>query len=301
MERLPGERKPKEIGAEELQMMERLRPYARQSGDGIRPPWFMKGRKLLDYLLVGIGSGNGVFTVGEDSFAVERGDLVWIPPMTVHEMRGTSQAMRCSYVHFDLVHDAGKRHWDACIPGGTLDLSKHAELAQSGHTGTVCDKWSGKLKLSNAPEALAMIRAIAAEREREQQGFNLAASGMLLQLMALILRGLSDDGGKAKALTRKASEAIAEGSGACGMKVSQMAKSSSLSQAQFRRLYRKANGESPRKAMLKARMRKACELLVYSGMNVSEVAAKLGYSNMHNFSRAFAKELGVTPSEYGRS
>lgn len=301
MDRIPGERSPKDAGADELAMLANLRPYVRQSGDDLRPPWFTKGRVLLDYLIVGIASGQGVFTVGADTFAVGKGDVVWIPPNTFHEMRGTSRMMRCCYAHFDLVHDARERRWDACIPGGTLDLSAYASLAQSGRTGTLADAWRGKLTLSNSSEVIALIAAICAERRREAHGFNLAAAGMLLQLLASLLRGMSSDGGRARELTRAAAESMASGACGCGTKVAKMAKAGSVSQAQFRRLYREAHGQSPREALLKARMRKACELLVYSGLNVSEVAAELGYSNVHNFSRAFAREMGVSPGEYGRS
>ena len=298
IERIPGERPPKSASSDELAMIGSLRPYVRQSGDGMRGVWFMKGRVLLDYLLVGIGSGNGIFTVGAKSFPVGKWDLIWIPPLTFHEMRGSSPSMRCSYVHFDLQYNPGLGYWDACIPGGTTDLGKFRELAQTRDTGTIADQWEGKLELSNASEVMATLRALCAERAREAYGFNLAAAGMLLQLLALMLRGAAGKSDRARELTRKAAEALAEGACDCGSKVDKMAAKSSLSESHFRRLYKKAHGVSPGKATLKERMRMACELLVYSGLNVSEVAERLGYSNPHNFSRAFTREMGVAPGAY---
>jgi AraC-like DNA-binding protein len=297
-ERIPGEREPKAAGAEELAMLERLRPYVRQSGDEIRGPWFMKERILLDYLLVGIGSGNGVFSVGGKSFAVGKWDLIWIPPWTKHQMRGSSPSMRCSYIHFDLLHKPGLGRWDACIPGGALDLERFRQQGQERPTGTLADAWEGKLEVSNAPEAMALLKAICAERVREAQGFNLAAAGMLLQLLALLLRGSGEREGKAKARTRAAAESLEEGACLCGRSVEALAERSHLSPSRFRRLYREAHGQSPREATLKARMRLACELLVYSDLNVSEVAERLGYANPHNFTRAFTRELGLPPGEY---
>jgi len=295
--RIPGERPPLRAEPEELEMLGRLSPYVRQAGDGLRQPWHMTGRKLLDFLIVGVGSGAGVFTVGDWTFPVAKNDVIWVPPDTFHEMRGT-EPMLCSYAHFDLIHSPATGRWDACIPVGTLDLSEFKSLLHP-KTGTAVDSWSGKLPLSNGPEAIALIKRIAAERERRAYGCNILLSGLLLELLALILRGLSGPGaggGEAQTRIRKAASRIAESGGA--EKVGSMARESSVSGSHFRRLFKRAYGQSPREAALKERMRKACELLVYSGLNVSEVAAKLGYSNVHNFSRAFAKELGVAPGGY---
>ena len=51
---------------------------------------------------------------------------------------------------------------------------------------------------------------------------------------------------------------------------------------------------------LTAVIQKACELLAYGKMNVSEIASKLGYSNVHNFSRSFSKTMKVSPKKYRR-
>ncbi len=298
--RIPGERSPLAADEEELRLLDALRPYVRQAGDGVRPPWHMKARKLLDYLIVGIGSGSGVFTVGDATFPVGKWDVVWVPPDTPHEMRGSSPEMRCAYLHFDLIRNPAAGLWDACIPPGTLDLSEFKDMIHP-KTGTLTDAWSGKLELDNGPEAVGLIRAIAAERERQVPGCNIRLAGMLMELVALIARGLAKGRGAggaegAQTRIRKAASTLAETGGA--MSVGRMAKESAVSGSHFRRLFKKAYGRSPRQAALKERMRQACELLVYSGLNVSEVAGKLGYANVHNFSRAFAKELGVAPGAY---
>ena len=45
-------------------------------------------------------------------------------------------------------------------------------------------------------------------------------------------------------------------------------------------------------------MSEAKKLLRYSGMNVSEIAAYLGYPRVHEFSREFSKNSGSSPSSY---
>ena len=82
-----------------------LSPYVRGALEHWREPWHIPRRVVLDYLLVYIVSGTGPFSVGDDRFDVGPGDLIWIPPGVLHEMRGVSPTMFVAYLHFDLVHD----------------------------------------------------------------------------------------------------------------------------------------------------------------------------------------------------
>lgn len=46
------------------------------------------------------------------------------------------------------------------------------------------------------------------------------------------------------------------------------------------------------------RRRDACDLLVRTDLSIQEIATRLGYENPANFTRAFTRVLGKTPSEY---
>ena len=71
-----------------------------------------------------------------------------------------------------------------------------------------------------------------------------------------------------------------------------------LSPTHFRRLFREHYRQSPRDAHLAAKMRRACDDLVYSDLTITEIADRLGFTNVHNFSRAFRKAIGQPPSSY---
>ena len=90
-EKIPGFRKSEPLDAKSSWMLKSLSPYLRQSGNQWRPRWQIKSRKLLDYLLVFIASGEGVFTLQDETFPVSTGDAVLIPPDTLHEMSGISK------------------------------------------------------------------------------------------------------------------------------------------------------------------------------------------------------------------
>ena len=66
-------------------------------------------------------------------------------------------------------------------------------------------------------------------------------------------------------------------------------------------LYKKLTaltGKSPVEFIRILRMKRACQLLESSGMQVAEVAYVVGYSSPKIFSRNFKAEMGMSPSEY---
>ena len=42
----------------------------------------------------------------------------------------------------------------------------------------------------------------------------------------------------------------------------------------------------------------ACDDLIYSDCSITEIADRLGFTNVHNFSRAFRKAIGQPPTAY---
>lgn len=66
----------------------------------------------------------------------------------------------------------------------------------------------------------------------------------------------------------------------------------------FRRLFLKHNRQSPREAHPAAKMRRACDNLVYSDLTITEIADQFEFINVHNFSRAFRKAVGQPPTAY---
>lgn len=71
-----------------------------------------------------------------------------------------------------------------------------------------------------------------------------------------------------------------------------------LSLGRFSHLFTKKAGISPYKYVLSLRIEEAKELLKYSSMSVSEVAASIGIEESSYFSRIFRKCTGYSPTEY---
>lgn len=64
------------------------------------------------------------------------------------------------------------------------------------------------------------------------------------------------------------------------------------------RLVKQETGKTLSLHLRAMRVGKASELLAGHRFNVTEVALEVGYQSMSHFSRAFAEEMGVTPSQF---
>lgn len=76
------------------------------------------------------------------------------------------------------------------------------------------------------------------------------------------------------------------------------AKMCNLSTDRFSHLFKKETGVSPHKYILEIRLRQVRYLLVYSNMNISEIAAATGFDDALYLSRIFKKYHGTAPKNY---
>jgi hypothetical protein len=66
----------------------------------------------------------------------------------------------------------------------------------------------------------------------------------------------------------------------------------------LRHRFQKSFGVSPRGLLVRLRMDRAKELLRTSNLPIKEIAQELGYSQQHEFTRAFRRFAGISPSEW---
>lgn len=74
-----------------------------------------------------------------------------------------------------------------------------------------------------------------------------------------------------------------------------------LSPSYFSRIFREETGISVQQAIMDARLKRACELIEYGGLRLSDIGLMVGFQDQSYFSRAFQKAYGVTPSQFRRS
>ncbi|WP_447724998.1 AraC family transcriptional regulator [Sphingomonas koreensis] len=274
-----------------------LSPYVRGALEHWRGPWHIKRWVVLDYLLVYIASGTGHFSVGNGAFDVGPGDLIWIPPGVLHEMRGVSPTMFVAYLHFDLVHDTERS--PRVRSGARYPQGPHPDMHPAWTREPIAG-WNGLLPVVNSPAIYALMRQAIAEHRGARRPLRI--SGLMLEILGEIATGLSAPAANAgvrwPAMRRAAERIVANPEVALDIK--SLAAGARLSESHFRKLFRETHGESPREMQTRALMQKAAELVLHSSWSVTEIAYQLGFSTVHNFSRAFKREIGVSPLGYRR-
>jgi len=215
-------------------------------------------------------------------------------------MSGTSEKMHCIYLHFDLIYDVKRSHWDACIPPGTRDLSTFKEFMHPKISDSFWGNLKGKLHLSNPNIVKALMIRICSLHTVYKANNALRISGIMLELLAEIRDQVLEN---EKETVLNYDKLIAAGNyitehPELSINIKSLAKKSGLSESHFRRLFHQIHGISPKAMHLQVRIRKSCELLTYWNMNVSEAAEHLSFPSIYSFSRTFKNILGISPTQY---
>ena len=74
-----------------------------------------------------------------------------------------------------------------------------------------------------------------------------------------------------------------------------------IGKSQLSAMFRERTGESPMQYYTSVKVDEAKKLLREDNLSVSQITDVLGYSGIHNFSRAFKKATGFSPTEYKKS
>jgi AraC-like DNA-binding protein len=296
---IPGEQPHQPPSTDEQKRILLLAPYVREAQESRRPLWYIKPRRLFDFLLVHWIEGTGNFSIGDKPTPIQSGDLIWIPPNTLHEMRGYAPGSLLQYIHFDLYYDPNRSHWGASIPGGAEDLSPWPCYMHPPINDPIIRQWCGKINGGNSTTITEVLQRIILEMNRAQTS-NLMISGLVSQLIGHLINQQNPKQPINRHHTQAMEHAMQQIQLHSYEKLNfdTLARQHGLSPTHFRKLFREHYQQSPHTVHLNAKMRAACDCLTFSTLTISEIADRLGFTNVHNFSRAFRNIIGRSPSEY---
>jgi len=78
------------------------------------------------------------------------------------------------------------------------------------------------------------------------------------------------------------------------------AKRMGVSESHLRRCFRAATGLPPRRYRIRAGLDRAGELLSTTALPIKQIAARVGYEDVHHFTKLFKQRFRVTPGAYRR-
>lgn len=83
--------------------------------------------------------------------------------------------------------------------------------------------------------------------------------------------------------------------------LSRMASDCSMSVTKIKDVFRENGQVPPMTYFMLLKIEEARRLIVETSLNFTEIAARLGFSSVHYFSKVFKDHLGITPTAYARS
>ncbi|MFD0672424.1 helix-turn-helix domain-containing protein [Cohnella sp. GCM10027633] len=294
----------------ELLQWNTIRPYIRFAHRLVQRMDLVP-RLIFDHEFVWIEKGEGTMTVGPVTVRFEQGDLLLIPPGTVHKLSGPIDAHAA--IHFDWEHLPSER--------SALDylIDEHGrEPAPAHKRGSLWLPHAVAFRSVGAEVVDSISRIVSlypreAEKYRQLQ-LQIALSEMLLRLAqdieagrtayvevphgATSMRGDPQaDHAEVTALADRLMKHVEQGDVRFGELPGAMG-TMSLGEAQIRRLFKRQYGSTPHAYFTLLCMNKARKLLAECNLPVQEVAFSCGYEDAKYFSRQFRRAEGVSPAAF---
>ena len=239
--------------------------------------------------------GSGEFICGDKHFIAHAGDIIIIPPDTLHAVNPVSNN---SLVYNTLVFNSCMLYSNVCERSYTeffLPLISNKITIPPLITSS-CEQYNILLTLSDY--------AFTHAKAKNSISDILLKSNILSIFGTLFESGLyqqtKKSSKKAIDIIRPALEYIQENY-TKNITIAQLAQISHLSQSYLMSSFKKAIGICALEYVCQLRIKTACEMLRNSKNNISDIAFECGFSNLSNFNRKFKQKLGTTPSNYRKT
>ena len=228
-------------------------------------------------VLIACLEGEGELTLGKDSFAVQPGDIVWLPASLSHSYSSRrTNPWTILWVHFTGTEMASWRHLIFQDPSSSI-CSILAEQIGDLHLDRIHAILEKGYALQNLIEAATALRfsLCTLSRLRDRPG---ATPPTRARVLATIAK-LRDHSTHLHRLDELAAQA--------GVSISH-----------YSTLFKKECGFSPIDFLRHQRIQHAAQLLVTSATTLAEISAMVGFEDPYYFSRSFRKIMGTSPRAY---
>lgn len=228
-------------------------------------------------------AGNATLMINDQIIDVEAGDIVVINPYAFHTTIRTGAG-----------EDNGRYHLLMLPP----DIPELQTRLLNHSRGFIALHKSDTLLYD-------IISNIVREYTQRQEAYNLVIQGLLLELIAMLLRkGLTDEvAGKRKQDLQV--YRLIEPSLRCirdhfrePITVEQLSQLCNVSKSYFCRSFRAATGKSAMAYLSNYRLKIAHALLHGSDHTVAQIAEACGFESVSYFSRSYKKHYGKNPSQH---
>lgn len=234
--------------------------------------------------------GEAIIYCNSRPIQVTAGDLIIINSNDVHYCENTSARLVYYVIEFDL----------SFIHSSQIDLCQTKYM-----TPLVQNRILFRNRIEHGSQLLTEVRQLIGEYYRQEPGYELAVKAYIYRILVLLLRehAAQTISETEKERQRKALERLTPALEYIDrhytekLNLAQLAALSAMSVHYFCRLFKNLTGKSPARYINHLRLDKAAALLQSSGLNVTEIALSVGFSDSNYFSRQFKKHKHIMPSQ----
>lgn len=265
------------------------------------PPAFHEGpRMIYDHQFIYVHKGNGMFQIDGFYYKAMPGDLFYYGPAVTHTIIADSdEPFLLSGIHFDFT----RNHTDTPFPIGPFKLdcfqrklvTEHINFADfcgfPDHINLSCDYRIREL-------ILEMVREYESGRIFHSNYIN----GLFSTWLSIVGRYIVAKQKKIKIGEEIISQVIQfiHDNYAKNLSNEDIGKQFHFNAQYLNQLMAAHTGVPLRRYMIDLRIKKALDMILNSNMSISEISRKVGYYDIHYFSRLFRKKTGFSPSRIKR-
>lgn len=242
------------------------------------PAWTTPRRSYIDplsHILVYALSGRARYEFEGAGLGIRGGDVMFFPRGMPHTGASVAEdpwefisvGFEAQALHGDIDAQLGslRRHWRGAVTDRVRPLLSELHVAWN-------DQKPGYLVRCRS---LVMSSLYALIREDTQPHLYSPHSQKIVEIIAMMREGFDQT-----------------------FSVESLARQAGLSASHFRHLFKEFTGLTVKEYHHRIKVSRAKELLLSGECNVTEAAARTGFSDIYYFSRLFKKVAGASPSEY---
>jgi AraC-like DNA-binding protein len=240
--------------------------------------WGFAGRTLKQYALNYVIGGRGEFTVEDNVHPVEKGDVFFYRPYETHGLRALPGRPFISITvvfHFDRMPCPAEELLD-----GAHMLGRYDGHAVEHQFAELVAKYR-QPGLENGLLCQSLLLSILAETSRRvaEGRQDVAVSRKNLARLVLVKNHIENRLGEK-------------------LDVPEIERLSGMTWNYLIAEFKKAFGVTPMQFLIWARVTKAKELALQSPLSFGEIAAQVGYNDIHAFGKMFKKKTGMSLTDF---
>lgn len=262
------------------------------------PPCLCQARRLYNFELLYVCNGALATTVEGVRHTLAAGQMLLMPPGVLHQNEIVSApSARLLGIHFEFFQELNIQSDEDMVMKEEGEPGVFAAEARFGDWPAL----SGRLVYEPSAECVQQMEQLVQEFTMRPFGYELACRGLLLGILAQLLRSLMADRLAGATVHQEAIRTIVrqiEQHPAEQWSAARIAELLGMSDDHAAKLFRQTVGMPPGALVRSIRHRLARSLLRNTSWSIEQIGLHIGYPSIHYFSRVFTANEGMPPRAY---